>query len=69
MKAAVAALFGGWLLLMSVMPLGAQGTYEIDLEAIERKIARTVERPYSLGGSLEFQPFCSVSTATRRSIA
>ncbi len=40
---------------MTITPLSAQGAYEIDLEAIEREIARTVERPYSLGGFLEFQ--------------
>jgi hypothetical protein len=56
MNAAVAALLGVWLLLMIVTPLGAQRTYDIDLEAIEKEIAHTIEKPYSLGGFLEFQP-------------
>jgi hypothetical protein len=56
MNVAVVAILSVCLLLMTITPLSAQGTYEIDLEAIEREIAQTVEKPYSLGGFLEFQP-------------
>ena len=45
-----------WALLVPAGALRAQGTDEIRLEDIEKEIARTVERPYSLGGFLEFQP-------------
>ena len=56
MTTAVAAFLGVWLLLMTVAPLSAQGEYERLLEDIEREIATTVEKPYSLSGFLEFQP-------------
>jgi hypothetical protein len=56
MTAAVAALLGVWLLLVAATPLSAQGEHEKLLEEIEQEVARTVERPYSLGGFLEFQP-------------
>ncbi|HSF30243.1 MAG TPA: hypothetical protein VLK82_07205, partial [Candidatus Tectomicrobia bacterium] len=56
MNAAVAALLGGWILLVTATPLRAQGEHERLLEELEQEIARTVERPYSLGGFLEFQP-------------
>src|SRR6266508_2270472 len=56
MNAAVAALLGVGLLLLTAEPLRAQGEHEGLLEEIEKEIARTVERPYSLGGFLEFQP-------------
>jgi hypothetical protein len=56
MKAAVAALLGAWVLLVTVTPLSAQGEHERLLEEIEQEIAGTVERPYSLGGFVEFQP-------------
>jgi hypothetical protein len=56
MNAAVAALLGVGLLLLTAKPLRAQGEHEDLLEEIEKEIARTVERPYSLGGFLEFQP-------------
>jgi hypothetical protein len=45
-----------WALLVPAGALRAQGTDEIRLEDIEKEIARTVERPYSLGGFAEFQP-------------
>ncbi|HBH02313.1 MAG: hypothetical protein A2W08_05885 [Candidatus Rokubacteria bacterium RBG_16_73_20] len=45
-----------WALLVPAGALRAQGTDEIRLEDIEKEIARTVERPYHLGGFLEFQP-------------
>jgi hypothetical protein len=45
-----------WALLVPTGALRAQGKDEIRLEDIEKEIARTVERPYSLGGFLEFQP-------------
>jgi hypothetical protein len=47
------------LLWALVVPAGApqaQDKDEIRLEDIEKEIARTAERPYSLGGFLEFQP-------------
>src|SRR5918994_6945084 len=56
MNVAVVAILSVCLLLMTITPLSSQGAYEIDLEAIEREIAQTVEKPYSLGGFLEFQP-------------
>jgi hypothetical protein len=56
MNAAVTVLLGIWLLLVTTMPLRAQGEHEDLFEAIEKEIARTVERPYNLGGFLEFQP-------------
>ncbi len=34
----------------------AQGEYEVDLSAIEREIAKTVAKPYSLGGFVAFTP-------------
>jgi len=45
-----------WALLVPAGAIRAQGTDEIRLEDIEKEIARTVERPYRLGGFLEFQP-------------
>ena len=56
MNVAVAALLGVWLLLVTTKSLRAQGEHEGLLEEIEKEIARTVERPYSLSGFLEFQP-------------
>jgi hypothetical protein len=44
------------LLLVSTGLLRAQGEYEVDLSAIEKEIARTVARPYSLGGFAVFTP-------------
>jgi hypothetical protein len=51
-RAAAALLL--WMLLIPAGAIRAQD--EIRLEDIEKEIARTVERPYSLGGFLEFQP-------------
>ena len=51
-RAAAALLL--WALLIPAGAIRAQD--EIRLEDIEKEIARTVERPYSLGGFLEFQP-------------
>ncbi|MBI2219079.1 MAG: hypothetical protein HYU51_17475 [Candidatus Rokubacteria bacterium] len=45
-----------WALLAPAAAAGAQSTNDIRLEDIEKEIARTVERPYSLGGFLELQP-------------
>ena len=56
MNRAVAALLGVWFLFVTATPLRAEGEHERLLEEIEQEIARTVERPYSLGGFLEFQP-------------
>jgi hypothetical protein len=56
MNRAVVGLLCLWGLLGFARPLEAQGAYEIDLEAIEKEIARAVEKPYSLGGFLEFEP-------------
>ncbi|MBI2219501.1 MAG: hypothetical protein HYU51_19665 [Candidatus Rokubacteria bacterium] len=58
MKAApgAAAALLLWAVLVPAGALRAQGTDDIRLEDIEKEIARTVERPYSLGGFLEFQP-------------
>lgn len=56
MNRAMAALLLLCLMVFAMGPRSAQGAYDIDLEAIEQEIARTVERPYSLGGFLEFQP-------------
>ncbi len=44
------------LFFLSALPLYAQGEYEIDLSEIEKEIERTVEKPYSLGGFVEFEP-------------
>jgi hypothetical protein len=52
--AAAALLLGALLLPAGV--IRAQGPDGIRLEDIEKEIARTVDRPYSLGGFLEFQP-------------
>jgi hypothetical protein len=41
---------------MSSGPLWAQGDYEVDLSAIEKEIATTVARPYSLGGFVALTP-------------
>lgn len=56
MNRAVVWLLCLWGLLGFAGPLEAQEEYEIDLEAIDKEIARTVEKPYSLGGFLEFEP-------------
>jgi hypothetical protein len=56
MNAVAAALLGVGPLLLTAKPLKAQGGHEGLLEEIEKEIARTVERPYSLSGFLEFQP-------------
>jgi hypothetical protein len=56
MNAALVVLLGVWLLLGVVTPLSAQGEYERLLQEIEKEVARTVEKPYTLGGFLEFQP-------------
>jgi len=45
-----------WALLVPAGAPRAQGKDEIRLEDIEKEIARTVERPYRLGGFFEFQP-------------
>jgi hypothetical protein len=45
-----------WALLVPIALARAQSQDEIRLEDIEKEIARTVERPYSLGGFFEFQP-------------
>lgn len=44
------------LLLVSPGPLMAQGEYEVDLSAIEREIAKTAAKPYSLGGFVALTP-------------
>ena len=44
------------LLFVSSGPLWAQGNYEVDLSAIEQEIARTVTKPYSLGGFVAVTP-------------
>jgi len=45
-----------WFLFVTATPLRAQGEHEKLLEEIEKEIAQTVERPYSLSGFLELQP-------------
>jgi hypothetical protein len=59
MRAAPGAAAAALLLWALLVPAGkprAQGTDDIRLEDIEKEIAGTVERPYSLGGFFEFQP-------------
>jgi hypothetical protein len=59
MRVAPGAAAAALLLWALLVPAGAsrgQGTDEIRLEDIEKEIAGKVERPWSLGGFLEFQP-------------
>ena len=44
------------LLLLLAFPAYSQDSYQVDLSQIEKEIEKAADKPYSLGGFLEFQP-------------
>ena len=44
------------LLLLLAFPAYSQDSYQVDLSQIEKEIEKAADKPYSLGGFVEFQP-------------
>ena len=44
------------LLLLLAFPAYSQDSYQVDLSQIEKEIEKAADKPYSLGGIVEFQP-------------